>query len=86
MVTYQAKKPKKEIFRKEDGTFDRKLFVTDTFSFRTKIGQITNTISTVVGLLPLFPEDSKEREVLINRVKAGCAAQSRQILISLAIW
>ena len=46
----------------------------------------TNTISTVVGLLPIFPEDSKEREVLINRVKAGCAAQSRQILISLAIW
>jgi len=29
--------------------------------------------------LPLFPEGSKEREVLINRVKAGCAAQSRQI-------
>ena len=47
----------------------------------------TNTISTVVGLLPLFPEDSKEREVLINRVKAGCAAQSRQIgIYSLAIW
>ena len=47
----------------------------------------TNTISTVVGLLPLFPEDSKEREVLINRVKAGCAAQSRQIeFYSLAIW
>lgn len=45
VVTYQAKKPKKEIFRKEDGTFDReafdrKLFVTDTFSFGTKIGQI----------------------------------------------
>ena len=46
----------------------------------------TNTISTVVVLFPLFPNDSKEREVLINRVKAGCAAQSRQILISLAIW
>ena len=45
MVTYHAQKPKKEVFRKEDGTFDReafdrKLFVTDTFSFGTKIGQI----------------------------------------------
>ena len=44
----------------------------------------TNTISTVVGLLPLFPEGSKEREVLINRVKAGCAAQSRQI--GFTVW
>ena len=56
------------------------------YPFRKLRDKCTNTISTVVGLLPLFPEDSKEREVLINRVKAGCAAQSRQILISLAIW
>ena len=91
VVTYKAKKPHKQVFRKDDETFDReafdnKLFLTDTFSFRTKIGQITNTVSTIVGMIPEFPERSKEREVLINRVKAGCAAQSRQIFISLAIW
>lgn len=80
------------MFRKDDGTFDReafddKLFLTDTFSFGTKIGQITNTVSTIVGMIPEFPEGSKERFVLESRVKAGCAAQSRQIgFYSLAIW
>lgn len=84
VVTYSAKKPHKQVFRKEDGAFDReafdnKLFLTDTFSFGTKIGQITNTISTIVGMIPMFPKGSKEREVLESRVKAGCASQSRQI-------
>ena len=80
------------MFRKDDGTFDReafdnKLFLTDTFSFGTKIGQITNTVSTIVGMIPEFPEWSKERLVLESRVKAGCAAQSRQIVFyGLAIW
>ena len=83
-MTYNAKKPHKQVFRKEDGTFDReafdnKLFLTDTFSFGTKIGQITNTVSTIVGMIPMFPEGSEERKVLESRVKAGCAAQSRQI-------
>ena len=45
VVTYNAKKHHKQVFRKDDGTFDReafdnKLFLTDTFSFGTKIGQI----------------------------------------------
>lgn len=73
VVTYTAKKPHKKLFTEED------LFYTDTFSFGTQIGQITNTCSTICGLIPTFPEGSKERKILEDRLKAGCAAQSRQI-------
>ena len=73
VVTYAAKKPHKKLFTEED------LFFTDTFSFGTQIGQITNTCSTICGLIPIFPEGSKERQILEDRLKAGCAAQSRQI-------
>lgn len=73
VVTYSAKKPKKKLFTEDD------LFVTDTFSFGTQIGQITNTCSTICALIPTFKEGSRERVTLENRLKAGCAAQSRQI-------
>ena len=73
VVTYAAKKPKKKLFTEED------LFLTDTFSFGTQIGQITNTCSTICALIPTFQEGSKERRVLEDRLRAGCAAQSRQI-------
>jgi hypothetical protein len=73
VVTYAAKKPKKKLFTEED------LFVTDTFSFGTQIGQITNTCSTICALIPTFEAGSRHRTVLENRLKAGCAAQSRQI-------
>ena len=73
VVTYSAKKPKKKLFTEDD------LFVTDTFSFGTQIGQITNTCSTICALIPTFAEGSRERITLENRLKAGCAAQSRQI-------
>lgn len=64
--------------------FEQDLFKTDTFSFGTKIGQITNTCSTICGLLPEFDKNSKEFETLCNRLKAGCAAQSRQMNLSSA--
>lgn len=73
VVTYTAKKPKKKLFTEDD------LFVTDTFSFGTQIGQITNTCSTICALIPTFPKGSRERKVLEDRLRAGCAAQSRQI-------
>ena len=73
VVTYSAKKPKKKLFTEDD------LFVTDTFSFGTQIGQITNTCSTICALIPTFEKGSRERVTLENRLKAGCAAQSRQI-------
>lgn len=79
VVTYNAKKPHKKLFTEED------LFKTDTFSFGTRIGQITNICSTFVGMMPLFEKGSKEEQLLQNRVKACCAAQSRQIKTSLAI-
>ena len=73
VVTYTAKKPHKKLFTEED------LFYTDTFSFGTQIGQITNATSSVIGLMAEFSPDSKEYQRLLNRVKMGCAAQSRQI-------
>ena len=73
VVTYSAKKPKKKLFTEED------LFITDTFSFGNAIGQITNTTSTFVGMMAMFSPDSAEYKQLADRIKAGCAAQSRQI-------
>lgn len=84
VVTYNVKKPHKKTWINDDGTFDYQkfeedLFTTDTFSFGTQIGQITNTCSTICGLMAEFDKDSKEFKILCNRLKAGCAAQSRQI-------
>ena len=73
VVTYQPKKPHKKLFTEDD------LFVTDTFSFGTRIGQITNCSTTFCAMIPMFPEGSKERVLLEDRVKACCGAQSRQI-------
>ena len=79
VVTYKAKKPQKKLFTEQD------LFVTDTFSFGTQIGQITNTCSTICALIPTFAQGSRERKVLEDRLKAGCAAQSRQMNLRLLI-
>ena len=38
VVTYKAKKPQKKLFTEQD------LFVTDTFSFGTQIGQINTVV------------------------------------------
>ena len=73
VVTYDVRKPHKKLFDEED------LFVTDTFSFGNAIGQITNTTSTFVSMMAMFSPDSAEYKQLSDRIKAGCAAQSRQI-------
>lgn len=73
VVTYDVKKPKKKLFTEED------LFSVDTFSFGTQIGQITNVCSTFVGMIPLWKQGSKERQLLEDRVRMCCASQSRQI-------
>lgn len=75
VVTYDVKKPKKKIFTEDD------LFSVDTFSFGTQIGQITNVCSTFVGMIPLWKQGSKERQLLEDRVRMCCASQSRQIKI-----
>lgn len=73
MVTYDVKKPHKKIFTEDD------LFSVDTFSFGTLIGTITNQTASCIGLSALFEDGSKEKERLLDRVKMGCSAQSRQI-------
>lgn len=73
VVTYNAPKPQKRLFTDED------LFVTDTFSFNSLIGPLTNVSSTICGMIPMFENGSKEKELLLNRVKMCCAGQSRQI-------
>lgn len=73
VVTYAPKKPKKKVFTEDD------LYTADTFSFGTKIGQITNCSTTFCALIPNFKEGSKERILLENRVKMCCGSQSRQI-------
>lgn len=78
-MTYTAKKPHKKLFTEED------LFKTDTFSFGTQIGQITNATSSCIGVMANFPKDSEEYKLLSNRVRMGCAAQSRQINVSLTM-
>lgn len=76
VVTYNAKKPHKKPAREMT---DLDLYNTDTFSFGTRIGQITNICSTFVSMLPLFEKGSKEEKLLQDRVRSCCAAQSRQI-------
>lgn len=73
VVTYAPKKPKKKLFTEED------LYVADTFSFGTKIGQITNVASTICAMIPMFKKESPERDLLEKRVAMCCAAQSREI-------
>ena len=73
VVTYDVKKPHKKVFTEDD------LFKADTFSFGTRIGQITNICSTFVGMIPQFEQGSEEYKLLNNRIKMCCAAQSRQI-------
>ena len=73
VVTYQPKKPHKKIFTEDD------LFSTDTFSFGTRIGQITNVSTTFCALIANFDKETPERKLLEDRVKMCCRSQSRQI-------
>lgn len=73
VVTYAPKKPKKKVFTEDD------LYTADTFSFGTRVGNITNVATSICAMIPMFPEGSKERILLEQRVAACCAAQSREI-------
>lgn len=79
VVTYAAKKPQKRPFTEED------LFVADTFSFGTRIGQITNVASSICAMISTFKKGTPERELLEKRVAMCCAAQSREINFSLVM-
>ncbi len=73
VVTYDVRKPVKKKFTEED------LFTVDIFSFNSLIGVCTNKGTVNIALMPLFKEGTRERNLLEDRVKMVCAAQSRQI-------
>ena len=76
-VVYDAPKPKKIIFTEED------LYKSDTFSFGSIIGSITNKSSIGYAKLPLikkeFGENSQEYKLIKSRLQQCCKAQSAQI-------
>lgn len=76
-VVYDAPKPKKIVFREDD------LYESDTFSFGSIIGSITNKSSIGYAKLPLiekeFGKDSQEYRLVKSRLQQCCKAQSAQI-------
>lgn len=88
-VTYDIPKPFKKVFTEDD------LFKADVQTFGSLIGPLTNRGTTIVALISEYkskvekynnPEDVKKLKLLEDRLKMVCAAQSRQIKISLTIW
>lgn len=76
-VVYDAPKPKKIVFTEDD------LYESDTFSFGSIIGSITNKSSIGYAKLPLvekeFGKDSQEHRLIKSRLQQCCKAQSAQI-------
>jgi len=76
-VVYDVPKPKKIVFTEDD------LYESDTFSFGSIIGSITNKSSNGYAKLPLiekrFGKDSQEYKLLKSRLQQCCKAQSAQI-------
>lgn len=76
-VVYDAPKPKKIRLTEED------LYLSDTFSFGSVIGSITNKSSSAYAKLPLieakFGSDSQEFRLMKSRLQQCCKAQSAQI-------
>lgn len=76
-VVYDAPKPKKIRLTEED------LYLSDTFSFGSVIGSITNKSSSAYAKLPLieakFGADSQEFRLMKSRLQQCCKAQSAQI-------
>ena len=62
-IMYETKKtPKSKIIESE-------LYLADLKGFFTKVGFLTNLSTTMYSMLPLFPEDSKEYQEIIHRLK-----------------
>lgn len=76
-VVYEAPKPEKIIFTKDD------LYKADTFAFGSIIGSITNKSTSAYALLPIiekeYGKDSAEFSILESRLQQCCKAQSAQI-------
>ena len=76
-VYYIPPKPKKIVPTKKD------LFISDTFSFGSIIGSITNKGSSGYALLAdleyIYGKNSKQYTTTVNRLKMSCKLQSAQI-------
>lgn len=76
-VVYDIPKPKKFVFTEDD------LYKSDTFSFGSIIGSITNKSSNGYAKLPLiehqFGKNSQEYKLIKSRLQQCCKAQSAQI-------
>lgn len=76
-VVYDVPKPKKFLFTEDD------LYESDTFSFGSTIGSITNKSSNGYAKLPLiehqFGKNSQEYKLVKSRLQQCCKAQSAQI-------
>lgn len=76
-VVYNTPKPEKIGLTEED------LYLSDTFSFGSVIGSITNKSSSAYAKLPLiekqFGRDSQEYRLMKSRLQQCCKAQSAQI-------
>lgn len=76
-VVYDTPKPEKIHFTEDD------LYKSDTFSFGSIIGSITNKSSNGYAKLPLlekkFGKDSQEYRLVKSRLQQCCKAQSAQI-------
>ena len=76
-VVYDAPKPKKFVFTEDD------LYESDTFSFGSIIGSITNKSSNGYAKLHLieekFGKNSQEYRLVKSRLQQCCKAQSAQI-------
>lgn len=76
-VVYDVPKPKKFVFTEDD------LYKSDTFSFGSIIGSITNKSSNGYAKLPLiehqFGKNSQEYKLIKSRLQQCCKAQSAQI-------
>lgn len=72
-VVYEAPKSVKIIPERKD------LYQADLFAFGSQIGAITNKSTSGYALLPLHKENSKEYQVIMNRLKMCTKLQSAQI-------
>lgn len=81
-VTYDIPKPFKKVFTEED------LYTADVKTFGSLIGPLTNRGTSIVALISEYKlkfdkfgldEDKKKLDLLYDRLKMVCAAQSRQI-------
>lgn len=72
-VVYERKVAPKQLINKDE------LWKSDCRTFVSKIGFLTNLGTSFYSLIANFEKDTKEYEILSNRLKIVCMAQNQQI-------